>query len=354
MLIRAAMPEPANAMTLRRLIDYSQCDLCESRIVICDKGHYQVLYGPFTRRFFRELPATHWTLLVQGVNHVFAPARALLKRFSFLPFARLDDVMVSYAAPGGGVGPHFDSYDVFLLQGHGRRLWQVGTQKDLELIPNTELKILRQFRPDGSCVVFPGDMLYLPPRFAHDGTALDSCITYSVGFRAPQYDELKSQFLAFLDDTVQLDGRYTDPHLQATQHPGHLGKDMIEHIAGQLSRIRWTQADVAAFLGSYLTEPKPHVVLDRPKALDYRRFQQRAEADGIEMHPALPLLYSGKWAFINGEAVDMKRGIRRAIVMLADQRRLTPRQARSARTAMPLLHSWYGNGYICTGEWDLT
>lgn len=354
LLIRGAMPETANAMTLQRLIAYSQSDSCESRIVICDRGHYRVLFGPFTGRFFRGLPATHWTLLVQGVNHVFAPARALLQRFSFLPFARLDDVMVSFAAPGGGVGPHFDSYDVFLLQGHGRRLWQVGTQKDLELVPDAELKILRRFRPDGSCITAPGDMLYLPPRFAHNGTALDSCVTYSVGFRAPQYDELKSQFLAFLDDTVHLDGRYADPHLQATGQPGHLGKDMIKRVAGKLSQIRWTQADVAAFLGCYLSEPKSHIVLARPEALDYRRFQRRADADGVAMHPALPLLYSSNRAFINGEAVNMKPGTRRAVVTLADQRRLTPRQARAARAAMPLLHSWYGNGYICTGEWDLT
>lgn len=354
LLIRAATPELRDAMTLRRLIAFSHSEACEARLVVIDNGRYDVLYGPFTRRIFRELPETNWTLLVQGVNHVFPPARALLQRFAFLPFARLDDVMVSYAAPGGGVGPHFDSYDVFLLQGQGRRLWQVGTQNDLELWPDTELKILRRFRPDGSCVVSPGDMLYLPPRFAHNGTALDCCMTYSIGFRAPDYEELKSQFLAYLDDSIHLDDRYGDPLLRATSHPGELGKDMVERIAGKLSQIRWTQAEVGAFLGRYLSEPKPYIVLHRPPALDYREFERRVEADGIEMHPALPLLYSGNRAFINGETVDMKPAARRVIVMLADQRRLPPRQARSTRAAMRMLHSWYGNGYICIGEWDLT
>ena len=354
LLIRAAIPQLVNTMTLQQLIAFSRSDLCEARLIVFDKRRYDVLYGPFTRRIFRELPETNWTLLVQGVNHVFAPARALLQRFSFLPFARLDDIMVSYAAPGGGVGPHFDSYDVFLLQAYGRRLWQVGTQKDLELLPDTELKILRRFRPDGSCIVGPGDMLYLPPRFAHNGKALDSCITYSIGFQAPDYNELKSQFLAFLDDSIHLNDRYGDPHLQATRHPGRIGEDMVERVAGKLSRIRWTKADVAAFLGRYLSEPKPHIVLNRPVGLDYRQFQRRVEADGVEMHPALPLLYSGKWAFINGEAVDMKPATRRAVALLADRRRLTPVEARNVRPAMRMLYSWYGNGYICIGKWDLT
>jgi 50S ribosomal protein L16 3-hydroxylase len=354
LLIRAAMPELRNTLTLQQLVAMSRSESCEARLVVADEGRYDVLYGPLTRRIVRELPQTNWTLLVQGVNHVFAPARDLLQRFSFLPFARLDDVMVSFAAPGGGVGPHFDSYDVFLLQARGRRLWQVGAQKDLELLPDSELRILRRFRPDGSCTVSPGDMLYLPPRFAHNGTALDSCITYSIGFRAPNYEELKSQFLAFLDDSVQLEGRYADPHLRATSHPGRLGTDMVERIARKLSRIRWTRADITAFLGRYLSEPKPYIVLGRPRALDYNEFHRRVEAEGVEMHPALPLLFCGKWAFINGDAIDMKPDERRTVILLADQRRLTPRQARNARAAMPRLHSWYGNGYIFIGNSDLT
>jgi 50S ribosomal protein L16 3-hydroxylase len=197
-------------------------------------------------------------------------------------------------------------------------------------------------------------MLYLPPRFAHNGTALDSCITYSIGFRAAGYEELKSGFLAFLDDSIHLDGKYGDPHLTPARHPGRLGQDMVRQIAGRMSQIRWNQADITAFLGHYLTEPKPYIVLDHPPPLDYREFRRRIEADGIEVHPALPLLFSGKQAFINGDAFDMTPGARQAIVSLADQRRLTARQARNARGAMQILHSWYGNGYICIGEWDLT
>ncbi len=352
LLIRGAIPDFKDTMTLRRLIALARNDACEARLVVSEKGRRDVYYGPFSPGILRDLPEKNWTLLVQGVNHVCPAARALLQRFSFLPYARLDDVMVSFAAPGGGVGPHFDSYDVFLLQGHGRRLWEVGTQRDLELVPGSDLKILKRFHPDGSCIVNHGDMLYLPPQCAHNGTALDNCITYSIGFRAPGYEELKTQFLAYLDDCIHLEGRYCDPDLMPTRHPGQLGDEMIDRIAAEVSRISWRHADIAVFLGRYLSEPKPYIVLERPPGLAYREFCRRAQADGIEVHPALPLLFSGKNAFINGEVLDMKPDARQAIILLADRRRLTASQLRGARGALRVLHSWYGNGYISIGEWE--
>lgn len=352
LLIRQAITGFEDTMSLQRLIALARNDACEARLVIFEKGRYAVYYGPFSRGIFRDLPEKNWTLLVQGVNHVCPSTRALLERFSFLPFARLDDVMVSYAAPGGGVGPHFDSYDVFLLQGKGQRMWEVGTQSDLELLTDSELRILRRFHPDGRCLVSQGDMLYLPPRFAHNGTALDNCITYSIGFRAPGYEELKTQFLAFLDDSLHLEGRYDDPELMPTAHPARLGNDMIDRIAARLSRISWNRAAIADFLGCYLSEPKPYIVINSPPALDYRKFCGRARARGIEVHPALPLLYSGNKAFINGEVTYMKPASRRLLRLLADRRRLTASQLKNSRGALQILHSWYGNGYLSIGEWD--
>jgi 50S ribosomal protein L16 3-hydroxylase len=128
-----------------------------------------------------------------------------------VPHVRLDDLMVSYAPPGGGVGPHVDSYDVFLLQGPGRRRWRVGRQRDLTLVENAPLKILKRFRPQGEAVLDAGDMLYLPPGYAHDGIAETDCYTYSIGFRAPRFDELKTGFLAYLDETIRLAGIYGAP-----------------------------------------------------------------------------------------------------------------------------------------------
>lgn len=354
LLIRGAIAEFRDVLTLQRLIGLSGNDACEARLVISENGKHKVLYGPFSRKTFRDLPDKRWTLLVQGVNHVCREARDLLYRFAFLPYTRLDDVMVSYAAPGGGVGPHFDSYDVFLLQGCGQRRWEVGSQSDLDLVPDSELKILRNFRPDGACVLSRGDMLYLPPHFAHNGIALDSCITYSIGFRAPAYEELKTQFLAHLDDCLHLSGEYHDPGLKPTRHPARLDAAMIEQVTAALSRVRWSRTEVAMFLGRYLSEPKPYIVLSKPPDIDFRAFSRRAQAEGLEVNPALPLLFYGKQAFINGQVLDMTPGTEQAIILLADNRRLTGKQASGARGALPILYGWYGNGYISLGNGDMS
>ena len=169
------------------------------------------MHGPFRRSDFRALPERNWTLLIQGVNLHVPAADALLRRFSFVPYARLDDLMVSYAAPGGGVGPHFDSYDVFLLQGKGQRRWRLSRQRDLALKPDVPLKILARFRPDHVVLLDPGDMLYLPPGIAHDGVAIAACSTYSIGFRAPSAQELGIAFVDWLRDRIALDGWYRDP-----------------------------------------------------------------------------------------------------------------------------------------------
>lgn len=350
LLVRGAIPGFNTPLNLQQLMLLAGNEACEARVVVSAGNPPEVFYGPLSPAFFRDLPEKNWTLLIQGVNHVCPHAREILRRFSFLPYARLDDIMVSYAAPGGGVGPHFDSYDVFLLQGSGKRLWEVSAQTDLELVTGSELKILRRFNPDGSCVLGNGDMLYLPPRFAHNGTALEPCVTYSIGFRAPGYDELKTQFLAYLDDHINIEGEYQDPDLRPTSHPAELGKAMVSQVIDVLSRISWSRSDVVTFLGRYLSEPKSYVVLEELPALNYREFARRAQAGGVEVHPALPLLFFGNRMFINGEALDMTPGARQALIMLADQRRLTAHQMRSQREALRTLHSWYGNGYIRIGD----
>ena len=182
LLARAALPQFASLVTRRDLFEMARSADTESRLILRNGRRWQVNHGPFTRRDFAQLPARNWTLLVQGVNHVLPQAQALLAQFAFIPYARLDDLMVSFAPPGGGVGPHFDSYDVFLLQGEGRRRWRVSRQRDLALVEGAPLKILRDFRAGREWELAPGDLLYLPPRCAHDGVALEECITCSIGF----------------------------------------------------------------------------------------------------------------------------------------------------------------------------
>ena len=206
-LFRDALPGFEGFLDRRSILELACDPDVESRLLVRDGRRWQVDHGPFKRADFRRLPDRNWTVLVQGVNLHLDAADRLLRRFDFVPAARLDDLMVSYAAPGGGVGPHFDSYDVFLLQGPGRRRWRIGRQDDLTLRPGLPLKILKDFAPEEEMVVEPGDLLYLPPTYAHDGVAIDECFTYSIGFRAPTTAELAGQFLADVSERVALDGR---------------------------------------------------------------------------------------------------------------------------------------------------
>ena len=263
-LVRGAVPGFAGLFTREELFALAGRDDVESRVIVAQPGTLVDGTRPVSPRALSRLPATGWTLLVQGVNLHSDAADALLRRFAFLPYARLDDLMVSYAAPGGGVGPHFDSYDVFLLQGDGRRRWRYGRQADLSLKPGLPVKILRHFTPQHDAVLSPGDMLYLPPSFAHDGVAVDACTTYSIGFRAASHTEIAQAFLDHLRDEIALDGRYADPDLKASGEPARIAAAMQRRVAAILRGIRWDRAATSRFLGAYLSEPKPDVYFDAP------------------------------------------------------------------------------------------
>ncbi|MGN6701754.1 MAG: cupin domain-containing protein, partial [Burkholderiaceae bacterium] len=229
LLVRQAVPDPQSLPSRDRLFELAAHDDVEARLIVRDRSGWQVDHGPF---FTLPSPKRKdWTLLVQGVNLHDGAADALLRRFRFLPDARLDDVMISYAADGGGVGPHFDSYDVFLLQAHGSRRWRIGAQSDLSLVEGAPLKILRGFAPEQEFILEPGDMLYLPPNYAHEGVAIGECTTCSIGFRAPSYQELGEAFLQFMAETIDLPGRYADPDLVPTRHPAQIGKTMLAQVA---------------------------------------------------------------------------------------------------------------------------
>jgi 50S ribosomal protein L16 3-hydroxylase len=283
---------------------------------------------------------------------VLPTAARLRSEFSFIPHARVDDVMVSYAAPGGGVGPHFDSYDVFLVQGAGERRWRLSAQRDLDLVMNAPLKVLRRFRPEREVTATPGDVLYLPPHWAHDGIALRECITCSVGFRAPAANELATHFLEFLQDRLALEGRYADPDLEPARRPGRIPDRMIERSARALDAVRWSDADVAEFLGRYLTEPKGHVVFQRPaRRLELPAFVRATRRKGVQLAAATRMLYRGRDVFINGERSTPSAQARRALQRLADARQLPP-GVDLGRDAAGLLYQWYTAGYIRAGTSD--
>ena len=344
--MRGAIPNFAGIVSKTDLIDLACRDDVRSRLVVRDGRTWETAEGPFSRARLRRLPPRNWSLLVHDVNHFVPGAQALLDRFSFIPYARLDDLMISYAPPGGGVGPHFDSYDVFLLQGSGRRRWQISQQSDRSLIADAPLKLLRTFRSEQEWLTDPGDLLYLPPGCAHNGVAIDECMTYSIGFRAPAWQELAIHFLRFLEDRIQLTGLYEDPELKLQRGPAGIGRNMLERVTEQLEAVRWKSDDVAQFLGAYLTEPKSHVYFTAPeRRMTRATFAERARANGVALEAKTQMLYQGDRFFINGDATHIKGRARETLRQLADRRSLATLDS-SQRGLVTLLHEWYEAGWL--------
>jgi len=344
LLIRNAVPGFSGLLSPAGMRQLAARDDVESRLIQGSGTHWQLDHGPFGPGDFKRLPGTDWTLLVQSLNHVLPDADALLARFDFIPHVRLDDLMVSYAVPGGSVGPHFDSYDVFLLQGQGHRRWQISTQTDLAILDGVPLKILRRFEAEDEWVLGPGDMLYLPPHVAHHGVAVDACMTYSIGFRAPATEELAHGFLMHLQDTLALEGRYADPDLRRQAHPGEIGRAMLGQIEGMIAQIKWSRRDVAEFAGRYLSEPKPNVLFDPPEApLSRAAFNKQANRAGVALNPKSRLLFTGKRFFINGEAFTPAADEAVALQHLADRRRLAPPWPATLRKRF---YDWYAAGWL--------
>lgn len=349
LLVRNAVPGFAGLINPDALIALSCEDDVQARLIRQKKQDWQLQHGPFTGTDFKRIGKQPWTLLVQELNHHLDAAETLLTRFNFIPHARLDDLMVSYAVDGGGVGPHFDSYDVFLLQGKGQRLWQISAQDKLDLVPGAPLKILRHFKAEQEWLLNPGDMLYLPPRYAHNGVAVGECMTYSIGFRSPSVQEIATQFLVYLQDRIELTGMYQDPELSLQKHPAQISDAMLEQVETMLERIHWTQKEVVDFLGCYLTEPKPHLFFEPPgNPLTKASFNRQAQKIGVRLAPQSQMLFRNGNFFLNGECIGIRKaGSRTALQILADRRQLLSAEVET--DLLPLLYEFYLDGFLLPG-----
>ncbi|MBU1215513.1 MAG: cupin domain-containing protein [Gammaproteobacteria bacterium] len=347
LLIRQAVPGFKGLLDPKQLMALACDEDTQARLVTYQRGEFDLRHSPFVAKDFSGLSKKgQWSVLVQGVNHFLPEATELLKRFDFIPHARLDDLMVSYAPKGGGVGPHFDAYDVFLLQGYGHRRWQISTQADQTLIEGAPLRILKDFRVEQEWVLEPGDMLYLPPHCAHNGIAEDDCMTYSIGFRTPWHQELAEQFLVYLQDRIDVQGTYADPDLKLQKHPSEIGPAMLKKVGAAIRKVRWDDEDVANFLGCYLSEPKPHIFFDGPaRPLSATRFSEAVLKRGVELDLKTLMLCQDKTVFVNGEAYKLRKNDYRVLRELADTRRL-PAEAALTQDAMGLLYEWYLDGYL--------
>lgn len=353
----AGIKPPVSSADLKKL---SKRDDVQARLIWQENNQWQLEHGPFG-----ELPGAKepkWTLLIQSLDIHSDAASQLLHQFNFVPAARLDDLMASIATRGGGVGPHFDSYDVFLIQAQGQRHWKFGQQKDLTLIDGLPLKILKNFKPQQEAVLEPGDMLYLPPQAAHDGIAVtDDCMTLSVGFRAPDMASLAQGMLEAAAEQIaarehgatspmadpplpgpDLSARFIDPRQPAVTEPAQLPDTLIQASIKAVRSLKFDAQLASRYLGCWLTEPNPLAVFE--PAHDTAEFLAGQQ---LVLDRRSRMLYRDQMLFINGELVPIKPNA--LLMQLANERRLcmtTPLIKKMSAATRDCLLDWLDAGWV--------
>lgn len=351
LLVRQAIANFKPLLDRGELFELASREGVQARMVIQEPGAtpgWRLKNGPFERRALPALKRPGWTLLVQGVDLHHDAVHALMNQFRFVPDGRLDDLMISYATDGGGVGPHYDSYDVFLLQAQGRRRWRIGRQKDKTLQPDVPLKILANFEPEQEFVLEPGDMLYLPLLHAHDGIAIGECMTYSIGFRSPSRGELARELLQRLaedaEDAVGV-SVYRDPHQAAVDQPGEIPTQMVEFARDALQGALQDPDALGRALGEYLTEPKANVWFDTA-ALGAAPSERQLDGQ-VRLDRRTKMMFDARHIFINGESFRASGRDATLMRRLSDERCLSRQDlARTSAEARSLLQSWSEAGWL--------
>ncbi|WP_108127006.1 cupin domain-containing protein [Saccharospirillum mangrovi] len=322
LLVRSALPDPSDLIGGDDLAGLATEEAVESRLVTAND--WRLRHGPFFEDDFANLPERDWTLLVQAVDHWVPEIAALFDHFRFIPTWRFDDIMLSYSVPGGGVGPHFDQYDVFLIQLSGQREWRIGqtcTEAD-DCRDDTELNILAQFDEQERWVLEPGDMLYVPPGVAHWGTAISEGITCSIGFRAPSRAEIWSEFAHFMAERDVEFERYADPDLNARTDPNAITSADLDRVQARLREMIEDRDALSLWFGRYMTEPKySDIASDEPDFSD-ADIQQQLQVQPLMRNRAARLAYVPGWLFVQGQAVATELN-EKQLQWLCNQQELT-------------------------------
>ncbi len=379
LLVRQAIAGYQPFLSRAALARLASREEVESRLIVQKDQGWTLKKGPFPARSLPPLNQEGWTLLVQGVDLHEPAGHALLQQFRFVPDARMDDLMISFATPGGGVGPHFDSYDVFLFQASGRRRWKIGKQKDFSLQPGMPLKVLQNFEADEEFVLEAGDMLYLPPRYAHDGMAEASigpdgkpadCMTYSIGFRCPVEGELTSDLLHRLaemgEDAAQSGDEesegaravpqrmYRDPAQPATETPAAMPVGLADFARQAVLDALKDPMALACALGESMSEPKPGIWFDEVEQ-PWDGEAAKAGQTGIALDARTRMMYDSDHLFINGESYRAKGADAALMQRLANQRYLAASDLRKAsKSAIALLGDWHEAGWLQQDEPSLS
>lgn len=371
LVVRQALPGIEPPLSRAALFRLAAQDDVESRLIVRDgpgpRARWQLQQGPLTRRALPPLTQRGWTVLVQGLNLHVPAADALLSRFRFIPQARLDDLMISWATEGGGVGPHFDSYDVFLVQVAGKRRWRIGRMADARLRPNVPVKLIANFQHEEEHVLEAGDLLYLPPGWAHDGDAVDGeCMTCSVGFRSPSRGELVRETLLRMADAVgdvlqeasqqaasplapkdPLCALYSDPSQPATGSPGRVPAALHAFTLRSVQLALKEEGALARALGEYLSEPKPQVCFEMPPAETWDERLVRARQHGVRLDARSCMLYDDDHVFLNGDSWHAAGADATLLRQLADQRGLSAAACRKAGKGLwRQFEEWLEDGWL--------
>jgi 50S ribosomal protein L16 3-hydroxylase len=315
LLIRGAFPDFTSPIDGDELAGLALEEEVESRLIL-EKGKtpWELRHGPFDEKTFTQLPETHWTLLVQAVDQWVPEVNELLEYFRFIPNWRIDDIMISFAPDQGSVGPHFDYYDVFLLQGLGKRRWKLGQECNVDSprLSNTALNILKTFETKEEWLLEPGDILYIPPGIAHWGVAEGDCMTYSIGFRAPSHADIVTELSQDIASTLCNDLRFSDPKLTLQKNPGEISGDVIAQLQTILEK-HFSPENIAQWFGKHMTERKYHeddsatddLDVDGADADDWQA--ALAEGNLLWRHPAARFAYHTKGThtqlFADGQAI---------------------------------------------------
>lgn len=349
LLIRQALPGMKALIDRTELLAMIESEEVESRLIMRKNGQWALKKGPMGRKSLPSLKTPDWTVLIQGVDLHNESVHTLLQQFRFVPDARLDDLMISFATDGGGVGPHFDSYDVFLLQVHGQRRWRIGKQKKFELQQGVPLKILKDFKPEAEYVLNPGDMLYLPPGYAHEGVALGECMTYSIGFRSPGQAELASDLLMGLSEEVaeqagtSLDSLYQDPEQLAAIRDAEIPVALQKFAVNALSKAMKNPSLLHCLLGESLTQPKPNAWFDNP---DQDQLNDLSWPCGVKLDRRTKMLFDRHHIFINGESFKASGTDAKVLRKLANEKVLSADWAcKLSPDAGELMRSWWEEGW---------
>lgn len=344
LVARGAWPAVTPPLPRAALLALAARDDVESRLVQRNGAHWTLQRGPLRRRSLPRLGQANWTLLVQGVDLHADAAREMLEPFRFIPDARLDDLMISFATDGGGVGPHVDPYDVFLIQLSGQRRWRIGPVRDHRLVDGAPLKLLRRFEPTVDIVLDPGDLLYLPPMWGHDGIAIGECMTASVGYRTPSRQTIVRDVLSHLVDalpeTEAWEGLYRDAGALASDVPARVPIAMQRFAKASWQRVLSEPGRLAQALGQWLTEPKPQVWFDAGAPLgDPPR--------AVVLDRRSRMMYDGERLYLNGEAFHFQSADVRLLRRLADRRVLSSMEHRRlSRAARARLDQWAQAGWL--------